>query len=79
MRRGNCALLIYVIPFYHIRQSHFVGCAMTYTLFEFAKENTEELTARQPDAPVQVRYYLPVDYYFFISDIIYFTKLMKKQ
>ena len=28
--------------------------AMTYTLFEFAKEQAEDLMQDQPDAPVQV-------------------------
>ena len=27
-----------------------LGCAMTYTLFEYAKENTEELMQNQPEA-----------------------------
>ena len=28
-----------------------VGCAMTYTLIEYARENVEELTENQPDKP----------------------------
>jgi len=28
-----------------------IGCAMTYTLFEYAKENVETLTENQPDKP----------------------------
>ena len=28
------------------------GCAMTYTLFEYVKEEAENLTSEQPDAPV---------------------------
>lgn len=33
-----------------------IGCAMTYTLFEFAKENAEDLMAEQTEAVIQVHY-----------------------
>ena len=36
-----------------------LGCAMTYTLFEYIKEEAESLTEEQPDAPpVQVSSFL---------------------
>ena len=30
-----------------------LGCAMTYTLFEWAKENNEDIMSEQPDSPPQ--------------------------
>ena len=45
----KCSVYIYAF-----KAEDLLDTAMTYTLFEFAKEQAAELMEDQPDAPVQV-------------------------
>ena len=42
-------------PLFFQQAEQWLGCAMTYTLFEWAKENAEDLMAEQTEAQMTVR------------------------